>query len=157
VLSISRADLASPEVLALIAELNRELSDRYPEPGANHFRLDPDEVAPGRGTFLLAVLDGQPVACGALRLLDPNTAEIKRMFTLPSVRGKGIARAVLNALEEEARRLAVTRLVLETGIRQHEAMGLYESHGFVQIPAFGEYIASAATSVCMEKPLLPST
>jgi GNAT superfamily N-acetyltransferase len=153
VLSIARGELGDEDVRALIAELNAELALRYPEPGANHFRLDPDEVASGRGALLVARLDGEPVGCGAVRLLDADTAEIKRMFTRPAARGRGIGRALLAALEAEARALGVPRLVLETGTRQQEALALYESHGFARIPPFGEYIASADTSVCMEKHL----
>jgi GNAT superfamily N-acetyltransferase len=153
VLTISTGALGDGDVLALIAELNVELALRYPEPGANHFRLDPDEVAAGRGALLLACVDGAPVGCGAVRLLDADTAEIKRMYTRPAARGRGVGRALLAALEAEARTLGARRLVLETGTRQHEALALYESHGFVRIPPFGEYIASADTSVCMERGL----
>ena len=152
-LSISRSDLGDEDVLALIAELNAELAGRYPEEGANHFRLDPDEVAPGRGALLVARLDGAPVGCGAVRLLDPETAEIKRMFTRAGARGGGVGRALLAALESEARALTARRLVLETGTRQQEALGLYESHGFVRTPLYGEYVESAATSICMQKDL----
>lgn len=152
-LSIAPADLLGPEVQALIAQLNQELAARYPEPGANHFRLDPEEVGPGRGAFLLARYDGEVVGCGALRILEPGTAELKRMFALPSARRRGIGRAILQALEDEARRLGVTRLVLETGIRQPEAIALYRTRGFAEIPPFGEYVLSAATSVCMAKDL----
>jgi putative acetyltransferase len=152
VLSISPAGLGDDELLNLIAELNHELARQYPEPGANHFRLDPDEVAPGRGVILVARWDGQPVGCGAVRLIDPDTAELKRMFTRPSARGRGIGRALLAALEAEARVLGARRLVLETGVRQSEAMGLYASHGFVHMPAFGEYVDSPL-SVCMQKPI----
>jgi GNAT superfamily N-acetyltransferase len=153
VLTISTGALGDGDVLALIAELNVELALRYPEPGANHFRLDPDEVAAGRGALLVARVDGAPVGCGAVRLLDADTAEIKRMYTRPAARGRGGGRALLAALETEARTLGARRLVLETGTRQQEALALYESHGFVHIPPFGEYIASADTSVCMEKGL----
>ncbi|WP_437818266.1 GNAT family N-acetyltransferase [Sorangium sp. So ce1078] len=66
------------------------------------------------------------------------------------VRGRGVARAVLAALEEEARRLGVTRLVLETGERQPEALALYSRTGFRRIPPFGEYVDSPL-SVCLEK------
>jgi GNAT superfamily N-acetyltransferase len=153
VLSIAPADLLGPEVQDLIDQLNQELAARYPEPGANHFRLDPEEVGPGRGAFLLARWEGQAVGCGALRILEPGTAELKRMFALPSSRRRGIGRAILGALEDEARRLGVARLVLETGIRQPEAIALYRAHGFSELPPFGEYVLSAATSVCMTKDL----
>jgi len=153
VLTIAPADLSSPEVVALIALLDAELSERYPEPGANHFRLDGDDVGAGRGALLIARWGDEVVGCGAVRVLDPGTAEIKRMFTLPEARGRGVGRALLVGLERAARELGVTRLVLETGTRQHEALGLYQSHGFRVIPLFGEYLDSPDTSVCMAKNL----
>jgi putative acetyltransferase len=152
VLSIAPAGLGDADLLNLIAELNDELARQYPEPGANHFRLDPDEVAPGRGVILVARWDAEPVGCGAIRLIDADTAEVKRMFTRPGARGRGVGRALLAALEAQARTLGARRLVLETGVRQSEAMGLYASHGFVHMPPFGEYVDSPL-SVCMQKPI----
>ena len=122
------------------------------KPGATHFRLDPDEVAEGRGAFMVALSQAHPVGCGALRMIDARTAELKRMYVVPSVRGRGIAGGVLEALEAEARRLGVQRLVLETGIRQHAALALYRRAGYQPIPPFGEYLASP-TSVCLAKDL----
>ncbi|XXX46314.1 GNAT family N-acetyltransferase [Sorangium sp. So ce119] len=148
---IRRASIASPAAQALIEALNAELSSRYPEEGANHFALEEDEVAEDRGAFLVARDgDGRPLGCGALRRLDARTAEIKRMYVPPEARGRGVARAVLAALEAEARRLGVTRLVLETGERQPEALALYTRAGFRRIPPFGEYVDSPL-SVCLEK------
>jgi len=95
--------------------LNAELRGVYSEPGATHFRLDPEEVANGRGTFLVVYQRGMPVGCGALRLLDAETAELKRMYVAPPVRGTGLGRCLVTALEAEARAPGVRRLVLETG------------------------------------------
>ena len=148
--------LDSPAAGQLIPALNAELSGRYPEAGATHFRLDPQEVGPGRGAFLVAYLGDEPVGCGAVRRLDAATAEIKRMFVLPPRRGQGIAGQVLAGLEEEARVLGVARLVLETGVRQPEAIALYRRFGFDTIPAFGEYIGSGL-SLCMGKDLPAAT
>src|SRR6059058_1721605 len=92
---VQRGDLLSPAARALIEALNAELSDRYPEPGANHFRLDPDEVADGQGAFLIASSGGRPVGCGAVRRIEARTGEIKRMYVSPDARGRGIGRAVL--------------------------------------------------------------
>jgi putative acetyltransferase len=147
--------LDSPAALRLITALNTELSARYPEAGANHFRLDPEEVAPGRGAFLVAYDGEEPVACGAFRRLDDQTAEIKRMFVVPARRGQGLGGAVLAALEEQARAGGVVRLVLETGVRQPEAIALYRRFGFRDIAPFGQYIASAL-SVCLGKELATS-
>jgi GNAT superfamily N-acetyltransferase len=144
--------LLSPVAQALIAELNTELSARYPEEGATHFRLDAEEVASGHGAFLVAYLDGEPVACGAVRRNEDGAAEIKRMYTRPAARGRGVARALLDALEAEARTLGADRLVLETGERQLEAVALYHRAGFVEIPCFGEYVDSPL-SLCMGKEL----
>jgi putative acetyltransferase len=150
--SVQRGDILSPAARVLIEALNAELAGRYPEPGATHFRLDPDEVADGHGAFLIASSGGRPVGCGAVRRIEMGTGEIKRMYVSPDARGRGVGRAVLAALEAEARALGITRLVLETGLRQGEALALYERAGFTRIPAFGEYVSSPL-SLCMAKDL----
>ncbi|MEW5875569.1 MAG: GNAT family N-acetyltransferase [Candidatus Zixiibacteriota bacterium] len=151
-LEIRRESLASPLAQELIAELNAELSAMYPEAGATHFRLDPEETAEGRGAFLVAYNNGIPIACGAIRRIDPTTVEIKRMYVRQSARGTGAGRAILEALFAQARDLNVERVVLETGVRQIAAIGLYESYGFTHIPLYGEYLGSPL-SICMEKRL----
>jgi GNAT superfamily N-acetyltransferase len=159
---ITPEPLTSAVAAALIAALNEELSARYPEPGATHFRLDPGEVAPGNGIFLVVRQFGRPVGCGALRCLreaalihelGPRVGELKRMYVAPDVRGLGIGRALLDRLEVEARTLGLAWLVLETGTRQAEALALYRRAGFTGIPAYGEYAASPGTSVCLAKAL----
>ena len=161
-LDIAPEALTSDVAAALITDLNAELSALYPEPGATHFRLDASEVAPGAGIFVVARWHGRPVGCGALRCIrnpdlvrevGPNAAEIKRMYVAPDSRGRGFGRAVLDRLEAEARALGVSRLVLETGNRQVEAIGLYRRAGFTEIAAYGEYRLSPGTSVCMSKTL----
>ena len=156
----SRVAIRREPIQTLVAEqliraLNAELIARYPEPGANYFRLDPDEVTDGRGAFLIAYVADCPVGCGAVRRVDGPVAEIKRMYVAPSARGRGVGRQILDALETEARRLGVTRLVLETGPRQPEAIALYARAGFSHVPLFGEYLNSPhpELSVCMAKDL----
>jgi putative acetyltransferase len=150
--SVRRESLQSDAARRLIAALNAELAMQYPEAGANHFRLDPEEIEPGRGTFVVAVLEGKPVGCGALRLIGNGMAELKRMYVDPSRRGQGIGRRILEHLEGEARRLGASALVLETGDRQVEAISLYRRSGFFAIPPFGEYLASPL-SRCLGKTL----
>ena len=154
--------ITSSDAALLIGALNAELASGYPEPGANHFRLDADEVAPGNGVFLVARWEARPIGCGALRCLrEPDlvralgahVGEVKRMYVAPDVRGRGVGRVLLARLEEEARMLGLERLVLETGTRQATALALYRAAGFSEIPAYGEYVASQATSVCLAKPL----
>lgn len=149
-LEVRREQLTSPVAVAMISALNTELTLQYPEEGANHFRLDVEEVEGGQGAFFVAYDFGRPAGCGAIRRLDETKAEIKRMYVAPGARGRGIGRILLDALETEARALGVTRIVLETGERQTAAVRLYESAGFTRIPRFGEY-ANSPLSVCMEK------
>ena len=152
-IDLRREALESAVPQELIRELNAELTGRYSEEGVNYFRLEPDEVAPGRGVFLVAYAADTPVGCGAVRLVDSSTAEIKRMYVRPGMRGHGIARRVLDALEAEARQLGVTRMLLETGTRQPEAIALYEKAGFTATGPFGEYKTSSLT-MFMEKVLV---
>jgi GNAT superfamily N-acetyltransferase len=151
-LAIRTADLDSPEATLLITALNIELAARYPEPGANHFRLDAEDVSPAKGAFLIGYVGAEPVACGAIRRIERGVAEIKRMYVVPPARGRGISKIMLAALEGRARQLGFGRLVLETGTRQLDAIGLYQRAGFNSIPCFGEYVGSEL-SVCMAKDL----
>jgi GNAT superfamily N-acetyltransferase len=148
--TIQRLDILSSDAQGLIAALNAELAGLYPEEGATHFRLDPLEVADGNGAFLVAFRAGVPVGCGAVRRIDALTGELKRMYVTPDVRGLGVGQALLIALQAEARRLGLARVVLETGIRQARALSLYARNGFARIAPFGEYVDSPL-SVCMAK------
>ena len=152
-ITIERAQLTDDVSRALIDSLNAELSALYPEPGATHFSLSTQEVADGHGIFLIVYRDGTPLGCGALRLLDSDTAELKRMYVSPTARGRGLGRRLVAALEAEARALGVRRLVLETGVRQAAAFALYRATGFHSIPLYWEYCLSPETSVCLGKDL----
>jgi len=149
-LRFCRATLDQPVARQLIEALNAELNEQYPEEGANHFRLDAEEVSGDRGVFLVGYLGDQPVACGAIRRLNDDEAEIKRMYVDPVARGSGHGRRTLEELETHGRAFGAKRIVLETGERQIEALALYERAGFVRIPRFGEYVDSPL-SVCLAK------
>ena len=150
-MEIRRATLASPDGTRLITALNAELTATFPEPGATHFSLSDAQVVGANGAFLIAYLDDTAVGCGAVRRLDETTAEIKRMYVDPAVRGKGIGRALVAALEREARLIGATRMVLETGTRLAPAVKLYEAMGYARIPLYGEYLSSPDTSLCFGK------
>ncbi len=154
--TIERTGVDDADALALIGELNDELAAMYPEPGANHFRLDPDEVRGDRGSFVLARLDDRPVACGAFRRLDERSAEIKRMYVRPDARGLKLGAAVLWDLESRALAAGISEMRLETGPRQAEALGLYERFGYAAIPCWGEYLQSPDSSLCMGRSLATS-
>jgi putative acetyltransferase len=149
-IQIISEDPRSPEAAGLIARLDEDLHRRYPAEFVHGFT--PESIDGGRGVFLVARLDGRPVACGAVRLLEPGVGEVKRIYVADSARGRGLARTILRRLEDEGRRLGFARMRLETGTNQPEAMGLFTSEGYARIPAFGEYIGDPY-SVCMEKAL----
>lgn len=147
----------------LVAALDADLDERYAdddadpanEPDHAMLNLLDESVAPPLGCFLVARIDGEPVGCGALRPSptgEEGVAEVKRMYVAPAARGRGVARALLAALEAEAAALGYRSLVLETGTRQHEAMALYESAGWTPIANYGAYRASSL-SRCYEKVL----
>jgi putative acetyltransferase len=104
-------------------------------------------------TYLVAVVGGRVVACGAWQPLEPGVAEIKRMYVRPAYRGRGIARQLVVALEEEEA-LAADRPVirLETGTYLPSAIALYRSSGYRSIAPYGEYVGNTY-SVCFEKHL----
>ena len=96
--------------------------------------------------------DETAVACGAIKAFDEQSMEIKRMFTLPEMRGKGIASKILNELENWTKELGFSKTILETGIKQTEAIALYEKCGYKKIPNYGQY-SGIENSVCYEKSL----
>ena len=103
--------------------------------------------------MVVAYENNEAVACGAMKELDKNTMEIKRMFTLPTHRAKGLASQVLAELEKWAKESGYTVCRLETGKRQPEAIAVYQKNGYTQIPNYGQY-AGVENSVCFEKKLL---
>lgn len=149
-ITIAAVPFDSPDARRLIAALDAHLSSRYPPEQRFGPNLKPEQLATGLGTFVVARVDGRAIGCGALRKLDATTAEVKRMYVEPEVRGRGVAKEILDHLEDAARGLGVRRLVLETGIYQAEAIALYRRAGFRPIRCWGEY-AEALTSVCFEK------
>ncbi|SRR5213594_4189118 len=142
----------SEEAQSLIRQLDEDLFRRYPTLQATH-GLRSQDVSDPNFTFLVARMDGVPIGCGALRVLEPGMSEVKRMFVIPQFRGRGIARRILEALESRARELGHALVRLETGEGQPEAIGLYKSAGYREITGFGEY-ADNPFSVCFEKRLL---
>lgn len=121
----------------LIEQVQQEYVVRYG--GRDDAPVDPAEFSPPQGLFLVAVLDGTPVGCGGWRDLGDGRVEVKRMFTAPAARGRGVARALLAELERTAAAAGHARVVLETGLAQPEAMTLYGSAGYDPIDGFGHY------------------
>ncbi|MFD5082513.1 GNAT family N-acetyltransferase [Kitasatospora sp. NPDC058406] len=144
-----------PDAQRLSAEVQEEYVRRYGE--GDLTELHPDHFEAPDGLFLIAYLDGEPVACGGWRAkeagphgLRAGDAELKRMFVRPGARGRGLARTVLRRLELTAAEAGRTRFVLETGTEQPEAIALYASEGYAAIQKFGIY-REHPQSVCMGK------
>jgi GNAT superfamily N-acetyltransferase len=141
-----------PAAQQLIAEVQLEYVARYGGPDTTP--VDPGEFAPPQGRFVIGYLGSGPVAMGGIRLIDGDVAEVKRMYVVPSARGNGLSRAVLAHLEQLGRELGASRIVLETGKRQPEAMRLYETSGYHRINGFGHY-RDEPGSVSYGKSLVP--
>jgi putative acetyltransferase len=153
-LTIERVSEPTPELHELIGELDAVLGAAY-EPHQQH-GLSIAQLFEPHVRFFLARLDGIAAACGGVALYDDH-AEVKRMYTRPAVRGRGLAKAMLRRLEEEARASGKNVLRLETGHYQPEAVGLYRRAGFISCGPFGDYARMPARdielSLFFEKPL----
>jgi GNAT superfamily N-acetyltransferase len=137
-----RFEQTDPEVLPasqLLAEMRVELNDVYD----SFNRLDnpplvPDELRGPDGAYLVGYEDAEAVAGGGVRRLDDGVAEIKRMFVRPAARSRGVARALLEALEQTARELGHERIRLDTGPKQVHGLALYRSAGYVDVPPYND-------------------
>ncbi len=142
---------ADPAVRRLVAELDRLQTSLYPAE-SNH--LDPIEVLERSDvTFLAAFVGGEAVGCGAVKRMPGRYGEIKRVFVDPAARRRGVGRAIMEALETDLLTHGIDLARLETGIRQPEALALYEHSGYVRIPPFGDY-REDPLSVFLEKRLV---
>ncbi len=143
-LIIEQATTPSPEVHDLIGELNAVLGAAY-EPHQRH-GLALEQLFEPHVRFFFARSAGIAVGCGGVALFA-GYAEVKRMYTRPVARGRGVAKALLARIEDEARAAGIALLRLETGIHQPEAIGLYEGAGFRSCGAFGPYAAMSPAAI----------
>jgi GNAT superfamily N-acetyltransferase len=155
---IRRARYDDPDAVQLNDLVQLEYAQRYGDGDLTH--MDAAHFDPPQGLYLLVYDgDGTPVASGGWRAQDASPegfsdgdAEIKRMFVVPEARGRGLARRTLAELESSAAAAGRTRMVLETGLKQPEAIALYESCGYEPVPKFG-YYRHDELSVCLGKDL----
>ncbi|AYG03960.1 GNAT family N-acetyltransferase [Gryllotalpicola protaetiae] len=128
------------EIAPRYADLNAALTDEQAAARADAFVLDPATL---RGVYLALEADGTPIGHAALRRLEvegaPVAWELKRLITLPAARGRGVGALLIEAVEADAAAAGATRVVLQTGIRQPEAVGLYEKLGYAPIAAYPPY------------------
>ena len=156
---IRRVSPDAPEAARLLREYEAELMARGrpfspldPPAGSGGRRVEVHEMEPPGGTFLVALEDDAPVACGGLRTLDATEriGEIKRMYVAPRARRQGHARRLLAELEACARELGHERLRLDTNAAQPEALELYAATGYAEI---ADYNGSPTATHWFEKPL----
>lgn len=146
-IEIIRTDSDNKDFVELVRHLDAELAIRDGEDHAFYAQFN--KIAKLK-YVVLAHEDGKALGCGAIRALDSGEIEVKRMFVPLESRGKGIATLVLLELENWARELSFTRCVLETGLKQPEAIRLYQKNGYARIPNYGQYV-DVGNSVCFGK------
>jgi DNA-binding MarR family transcriptional regulator/GNAT superfamily N-acetyltransferase len=137
---IDVVDPATPSARWCVAQYFAELAARFEhgfDPGTS-ISAEDDELRPPRGAFLLASIDGQPSACGAVKTIAPKVGSLKRMWVASSARGLGLGRRMLEVLEMKARELGIETLRLETNRSLTEAIRMYESSGYAEVPAFND-------------------
>jgi putative acetyltransferase len=150
VLRISLEDPAQKEIINLLEDGEIHTASLYPAESNHHLPLDALREAHVR--FLVGRNDdSRAVATGALVLFG-NWAELKRMWVVPEMRGKGVSKTILEALEGIARQAGVRWLRLETGVKNHAALALYQRAGFTRCDPFGDYRPDPL-SVFMQKQL----
>ncbi|WP_255153995.1 GNAT family N-acetyltransferase [Ferruginibacter sp. HRS2-29] len=147
--TIIRTESANPDFKKLVAELDADLAIRDGDEHA--FYAQYNHVTHIKHVLVM-YYKGMAVGCGAIKEFDDSCMEVKRMYVLPAYRGKGIAGLLLAALEAWAKELGYSTCVLETGIRQPEAIALYKKNNYSVIPNYGQY-AGVENSVCFKKKL----
>jgi GNAT superfamily N-acetyltransferase len=138
-IEVRAATLDRGDGLQLLQEFANEIAGLYPGwtpttgPSA-----DPSEFLPPTGLFVIAYRDGVAVGCGGYKKIHPQYAEIKRLYVRPECRGEGVARRILERLEEGARQVGFQAVRLDTGDRQPDALDLFERSGYQPIPDYND-------------------
>jgi len=149
-IKLIRTDSSNHNFVELVKLLDKELQIRD---GADHSFYAQYNKIDKIKNVVVAYIDDIAVGCGAIKEYEPGTIEIKRMFVKDKYRSKGIATFVLLELEKWTRELGCSKCILETGVKQPEAIRLYTKNNYSIIPNYGQY-AGVDNSVCMEKVLV---
>jgi GNAT superfamily N-acetyltransferase len=148
-INLFRSDSSNQDFIELVHLLDRELQIRD---GAEHTFYAQYNKIDKIKNVVVAFYNDVAVGCGAIKEYDRSTMEVKRMFVKDEYRSKGIATKVLIDLESWTKELGFSKCILETGLKQPEAIHLYKKNGYTLIPNYGQYIG-VDNSVCMEKVL----
>lgn len=148
-IEIIRTHAQNNDFIQLVKQLDLDLAEKDGEDHAFYSQYNTLTNIP---YVVLIYSDHDAVACGALKHYEDGVMEIKRMFTVPSERGKGLASIILLELEQWAKELGYRKLILETGLKQQDAIALYIKRQFIRIPNYGQY-QGVENSWCFEKDL----
>ena len=148
--SLVKTNSDSSDFRSLVVSLDADLQSRYGEQQSFFSQFNKlDHIH----HVIVAYENNQPVGCGAFKEFELGIAEIKRMFVEEKHRGKGIAGQILAALEQWAKEEGFRSCILETAVKQPEAIRVYEREGYKRIPNYGQYIG-VEISLCMKKELV---
>lgn len=146
-ITVARTNSDDADFQNLVRKLDKELAIRD---GDEHEFYAQFNKIDAIKNVVVAYENDEPVGCGAIKKFSDDTMEVKRMFTPEMQRGKGVATVVLRELEAWAKELNYQKCILETGLKQPEAIALYRKNGYAQIPNYGQY-TGMENSVCFEK------
>lgn len=146
-ITLKRTDSNNADFQDLVLELDRYLAITDGDEHAFYAQYNKSDGL----KYVVVAYDGEtPLGCGAIKHYADNVMEVKRMYVAPSARGQGIASSVLQELEDWTIQLAYKTCLLETGVKQLEAIRLYQKNGYSIIPNYGQY-QDVSNSVCFEK------
>ena len=146
-IKIVRTTSENKDFIDLVKLLDADLAERDGDDHAFYHQFNKIDII----KHAVVLYDNQkPLGCGAIKEFDATAMEVKRMYTSPESRGKGIATEILSELEKWTEELSYEKCVLETGKRQPEAIQLYAKRGYKMIPNYGQYVG-IENSVCFEK------
>lgn len=146
-ITVARTNSDDADFQNLVRKLDKELAIRD---GDEHEFYAQFNKIDAIKNVVVAYENDEPIGCGAIKKFSDDTMEVKRMFTSETQRGKGVATVVLRELEAWAKELNYQKCILETGLKQPEAIALYRKNGYAQILNYGQY-TGMENSVCFEK------
>lgn len=148
-MTTNRTDSSNTDFRNLVKLLDADLAVRN---GDDHAFYDQFNKIDAIKNCIVIYIDKLPAACGAFKEFSEDTVEIKRMYTSPDFRKRGLATAIVKELESWARESGYSKAVLESSLEQNEALSVYEKSGYYRIPNYGQYVG-VDKSVCYEKKL----
>jgi GNAT superfamily N-acetyltransferase len=146
---VIRSNSDNTDFQQLIRSLDEELAARN---GILQGQYTQYNIISDLGTVVVGYHDDRPSGCGCFKIFEETTVEIKRMFVTPENRGSGIAKMILQELEKWAIEKGYRKAVLETGVKQYEAIAFYTKLGYQRMDNYGQYTGNS-NSLCMSKDL----